>query len=413
MLQRTADVSATATARSPGVGLRTAGAPGGALVLGSDYRALAVVRSLGRHNVPVQVLAWGDDRLATFSRYARVVHEWPDETERRLALLEDLARTEGRSWAIIPSADESAAFVARHHARLSERLVLTTPPWPVFEWAYDKRRTHELAGQAGVAYPSTIYPRDAAELEMGEIRFPLILKPAIKPELNRFTAAKAWRCDDLKSLLARYNDARTLVPPELLMVQELVAGDGAQLSFAALADRGVVRHALTARRTRQYPPDFGRASTFVETIAAPEIEEPSRRLIETSGFTGLLEIEYKVDPDGRPLLLDVNPRIWGWESLCSRAGVDFPWLLWLELQGTTCAPAHARSGVRWIRFSTDVPTSLKEVVAGRMPLGAYLRSLLPPHENAIFTRDDPLPGIVELPLLLRTLTRRLRDRGPV
>lgn len=413
MPQPGADVPAVAVVRSVGTGLLAArSAPAGAIVLGSDYRALGVVRSLGRHGIPVCVVASGDDRLAAFSRYARDCCEWPDETEERLSLLDELAQAEEQRWALIPSADESAAFVARHHARLAERLVLTTPPWPVFEWAYDKRRTHDLAREAHVDYPWTMYPSDRAELEAAELRFPLILKPALKPELNRFTAAKAWRCDGLETLLARYDEARRLIDPELLMVQQLVSGGGgAQLSFAALADCGVVRHALTARRTRQYPPDFGRASTFVETVDAPEIEEPSRRLIEASGFTGLLEIEYKVDGDGRPLLLDMNARIWGWQSLCGRAGVDFPWLLWLELQGATRAPVRARTGVRWIRLSTDVPTSLKELGAGRMPARAYLRSLLPPHEGAVFARDDPWPGVLELPLLLRTLARRLSARG--
>ena len=42
----------------------------GAVVLGSDYRGLAVVRSLGRRGIPVWVLTGGDDILAAKSRYA-------------------------------------------------------------------------------------------------------------------------------------------------------------------------------------------------------------------------------------------------------------------------------------------------------------------------------------------------------
>ena len=64
--------------------------------------------------------------------------------------------------------------------------------------------------------------------------------------------------------------------PDTLMVQELIAGGGeAQLSYAALCRDGVPLAAVTARRTRQYPAEFGRASTFVETIECPEIVEPS------------------------------------------------------------------------------------------------------------------------------------------
>jgi predicted ATP-grasp superfamily ATP-dependent carboligase len=397
-------------------GLRPSlGAPTAALVLGSDYRALGVVRSLGRRGVPVRVLASGDDRLACFSRYAGETVEWPANEEVQLELLERLAADGGHVWALFPSADESAELVARHHERLGQMFALTTPPWEVLRWAHDKRLTHELALRAGVDYPLTIYPQSRRELEEAELRFPLILKPAVKEELNALTAAKAWRADDRETLLRRYDEAVALVDPEVLVVQELVHGGGeGQLSYAALAESGRVLCSLTARRTRQYPADFGRASTFVETADYPALEEPSRGLIAASGFTGLIEIEYKVDaPTGRLLLLDVNPRVWGWHSLCARAGVDFPWLLWLALRGERLPETHARPGVRWLRLSTDLPTSLKEVARARLRVRDLVFSVVRPHEGAIFTRDDPRPGLVELPLLAATLTRRLRSDGPV
>ena len=395
-------------------GLRPlAGPPTAALVLGSDYRALGVVRSLGRRNVPVHVIASGDDRLACFSRFNEATYEWPESTEARLELLERLAHAGGHTWALFPSSDDSAEFVAHHHDRLAPMLALTTPPWDVLRWAHDKRLTHELAVLAGVDYPHSLYPRSRRDLEQAELRFPLILKPAVKERSNRFTAAKAWRADDRETLLRRYDEAVELVDPETLVVQELVRGGGdVQLSYAALAESGNVLCSLTAQRTRQYPADFGRASTFVETIDCPSLEEPSRRLIAESGFNGLVEIEYKVDATtGRTLLLDINPRVWGWHSLCGRAGIDFPWLLWLAQRGERLPRAVARPGERWVRLSTDLPTAVKEIARRRLPAKAYLASLLPPHEGAIFARDDVRPGLVELPMLLGTLVRRLVKLG--
>jgi len=395
--------------RAPGP---IADVPTAALALGGDYRALGVVRSLGRRGVPIWVLASGDDRIAAFSRYTAGTTEWPEEDDERLDLLERLAIRNQHRLALFPSSDEAAVFVARHHRTLAPTFSLTTPPWEVLRWAYDKRRTHELAVAAGVEQPWTICPRDRSDLERSDLRFPLVLKPAVKPVFNRFTAAKAWRADDRASLLQLYDEACTLVDPRVLMVQELIEGDGgAQLSYAALADSGRVLHSLVARRTRQYPADFGRASTFVETITDPGVEEPSRRLITASDFTGLLEIEYKVrSSDGRPLLLDINPRVWGWHTLCGRAGVDFPWLLWLRLQRIDTPACEARPGVRWLRISTDLPTAVKEIARGRMPVRQYVASLLSAHESAIFARDDIWPGLIELPLLARTLIRRIAWR---
>ncbi len=397
-------------------GLRPlAGHPTAALVLGSDYRALGVVRSLGRRGVRVQVLASGDDRLAARSRYATDVVEWPDGDQARLDLLEQLARSAGQTWALFPSADESAAFVARHHGRLAPQFALTTSPWDVFECSYDKRRTHELAVAAGVEYPWTIYPESRADLEQAALRFPLVLKPTVKPEFNRFTAAKAWRADNRAELLGRYDEACALVDPTTLFVQELIGGGGqTQLSYAALSEDGRELCSLTAQRTRQYPADFGRASTFVETIDDPGIGDASRRLLEASRLTGLIEIEYKRDDaTGRTLLLDINPRVWGWHTLCARAGMDFPWLIWLRLHGEELPALHARPGARWVRLSTDLPTAVKEIAGGRMSAFGYLRSLRPGLEGAIFAKDDPVPGLLEFPLLLATLVRRVVARRGV
>ena len=74
---------------------------------------------------------------------------------------------------------------------------------------------------------------------------------------------------------------------------------------------------------------------------------------------------------------------------------------------------RGRAGVRWVRLSTDLPTSLKEILAGRMSAAEYLRSLRGPVEGAIYARDDPRPGLLELPLLARTLATRLARRGAV
>jgi predicted ATP-grasp superfamily ATP-dependent carboligase len=241
------------------------------------------------------------------------------------------------------------------------------------------------------------------------VGFPAVLKPAVKVSFNRLTAAKAWRVDDRPELLRRYADACTLVDPDVLIVQELVPGGGAsQLSFAALCADGEPLASLTARRTRQYPADFGRASTFVETIECPEIVEPSLSLLRELRFTGLIELEFKRDErDGVFKLLDVNPRVWGWHTLCGRAGVDFPYLLWLLVSGEPVPATQARPGVGWLRFTTDTPTALKELAARRLPVREYARSLRRPRESAIFAWDDPLPGLSEVPLLAYVLGRRL------
>src|SRR3954447_1688274 len=372
---------------------------GGAIVLAADYRGLGVVRSLGRKGVRVWVLPQPGERLAGSSRYAERSLRRP--AEALVPFLLELPEVDG--WTLFPTSDEDAALLGRHHEELSERFVVTSPTWDVIRWGYDKRLTHALADELGIPAPRTVFG------EEGDVGFPAVLKPAVKVGFNKFTAAKAWRVDSPAELRAAFEEAAQLVDPAVLMVQELIPGGGeTQLSYAALVRDGEPLAALTARRTRQYPADFGRASTYVETATVPDIVEPSIRFLRKTGFTGLVELEYKRDPrDGIPKLLDVNPRVWGWHTLGGAAGIDFPWLMWLLANGQELPRVEARVGVRWLRLSTDLPMAVREILHRRLSAGAYVKTLLPPRESAIAAHDDPLPGLLELPLLAGLLVRRL------
>jgi D-aspartate ligase len=389
----------------------------GAVVTGASYRALAVVRSLGRRGVRVRVVRSDEHALAESSRYVRGRLAWPAGAESsRVTYLLELAQREGLDgWVLIPTHDEEAALVARHHEILARRYRLTTPSWEILRAAYDKRHTQALAARLGLRQPWTIFPSGTDDLRRAEGRFPVVVKPAYKESANRLTVDKAWRADDGATLRRLYDEACRLVDPGIVMIQELVQGDGrAQLSYAALCSDGEVVASLAARRIRQYPMDFGRASSYVETIDDPSLERDARRLLEAMRFTGMVEVEFKRDArTGANLLLDVNPRAWGWQSLGARAGVDFPYLLWRLARGDNVPSARAVPGVRWVRVGTDLLAAAGEVTAGRLSPGSYLRSLRRPLEFAVFARDDPLPSLVGPLLTARLVAGRLLEGRPV
>lgn len=384
--------------------------------MGADYRALALVRSLGRRGIPVWVLSDGDDTLAVRSRYATRHLPLPDGSDdTKLAFLLDLAsrhRLDG--WVLFPSGDETAALIGRAHHRLGAAYRMTSPPWDTLRWAYDKRLTYSLAERIGLPYPGT-WPARSVLGSGVELPFPVIIKPAVKQEFNALTAAKAWRVEDLVGLKRRLREAGELLDPDQLMIQEVVPRHGAdQLSFAALCRSGQPIASVTARRVRQYPADFGRASTYVESVVMPDVVELASAFLAECRFDGLVEVEFIRDPrDGVPKLIDVNPRVWGWHGLCRRAGVDFPYLAYLNARSLSVYPAVARPGVRWLRWTTDLPTSLREIARGNLAAGAYLGTLLRTHESATFARDDVRPAFAEIPMLVGTLVRRLRHGDAV
>src|ERR1051325_11469726 len=275
----------------------------GALVTGADYRGLGVVRSLGRRGIPVWVLRRAGHRLAAASRYARNTVLWPAGDEAHgVEFLLDLANRQGlKGWVLFPTDDEVVNLVSRYQDVLSRQFCLTTPPWEQLRQACDKGLLSTLAKDLKIDQPWTFCPSNRDEVAKLDCKFPVILKPALRETFNPLTVAKAWRVDDRASLLARYDEARLLMSPDLIMVQEVIPGGGeAQFSYAALCRDGRSVALLVARRTRQYPMDFGQFSTYVETIDDPGVVEPSLRLLEAIGYTGLVEVEFKRDPrDGR------------------------------------------------------------------------------------------------------------------
>jgi len=383
----------------------------GALVMGGDYRGLALVRSLGRQGIQVWAINQEEQLWAGMSRFARKTLFYPRwDREEGVAFLLDLGRKWGlEGWMLFPTSDDSVRLVSIHYKRLSEVFRVTVPPWESLERVVDKKLLHQLADQVGVDRPKTYYAACREQLASLELSFPLILKPATRHELNRLTAAKAWRVDDSDSLLSRYDEACHLLPPESLMIQELIPGGGeSQFSFAAACEEGRPLAYLVARRTRQFPMDFGRASTFVETVDEPGVIEPSKKLLQAIKYTGLVEVEFKRDPrDGRFKLLDFNPRVWGWYSLCEGAGVNFGYLLWLQYLRQPIPKVSVRPGVRWVRMTSDLLASLEEILGGRLSMSEYLRSVFGPKESAIFSWDDLLPGLLEIPLLSYVASRRL------
>ena len=68
--------------------------------------------------------------------------------------------------------------------------------------------------------------------------------------------------------------------PGEIIVQEMIPGGGEQqYAYCAFFREGRPVASMTVRRRRQHPSDFGRASTYVETISLPELAEPSCRFL--------------------------------------------------------------------------------------------------------------------------------------
>jgi D-aspartate ligase len=384
--------------------------PIGAVVIGGDYQGLGIVRSLGRMGVPTCVID-NERSIARYSRFANLsirVANLDDEHAIVRNLLEIGQAHKLDGWVLFPTRDEIVAAISRHRDDLASLYRVPTPPWETVRWAWDKRNVHRLATELGIPTPVTVWPADEDELAELEIEFPVAIKPAIKEHFMRVTRAKAWRADDREQLLTLYRRAAEIVPPGEMMIQELVPGDGErQFAYCAFFKDGEAIASMQARRRRQHPSDFGRASTFVETVEEENLEQPSIAYLKRIDYYGIVELEYKQDErDGVLKLLDVNARTWGYHTLGAAAGVDFVQLLYLDQIGEPTEHLRARPGVSWWRLVTDLPTGIGQIATGRVSLRAYARSIRDADTEAVWAGDDRRPWFAELGLLPYLMRKR-------
>jgi predicted ATP-grasp superfamily ATP-dependent carboligase len=387
----------------------------GAVILGGAHGSLAVARSLGRRGIPVWFITH-DHPIAKYSRYVVRSFDWPGPSHEDAGrwLVDFAAQHRLDRWVLFAGGDEEVQLIARHHAMLGQAYRLTTPPWKIARIACDKRLTYEHAEAIGLDTPWSRYPKSRDEVAALDCSFPIILKPRVHTGRNAFTAAKAWRVDDRAGLLTRYDEAAALVGSDAIAIQEMIPGGGeSQFSYAGVWREARAVASLVARRTRQYPIDFGASSTFVETIENDEIEAAASRFLASLHFSGPVEVEFKYDSrDRRYKLLDVNPRPWTWIALGSAAGIDLPWLQWRLAHGEAVAPSRGRVGARWTHALRDLVSAIQLMRRGRLSLREYRASRPSPSTVfAAFAADDPLPGIFDLPVLIPRLVRRRWQRS--
>jgi len=382
----------------------------GAIILGIEYQSLGLLRQLSAAGVPCVLVdqdRWG---AALFSKYPRRFHQSPPYVSDEFwPWLVDLAQREGYGkWVLIPTDDEQVRQVSLHIDHARRLFHVFGMPWPAYEVLYNKRRNYEWCLQQGINTPRSFLPEHRGHLPGPEFEFPCIIKPAFRRNYARHCKAKAIRVESRKQLADTLGTRLQRVPIEDLLYQQIIPGNGEhQWSYAGLFVDGEPKAAFTARRRRQHPPDFGRASTYVEALHDSEVERESRKILSLLEYTGLAEVEWKRDRrDGQLKFLEVNARCWGWHSLASRVVGNLPEMLYDQLTGQFVPTVIPEYGCRWVKHITDVPVVMHLWLRRELSLADYFRGLRSPVVCCEWDRSDPWPFFLQFFLVGYLLKRR-------
>ena len=385
--------------------------PTGVIVIGDHIQALGIIRSLGRHGIPVYLLHDKTLCISRFSRYCYKFIKTPsmDNESDFISFLAELAKKfDVNDYILMPTNDAAVRILSKNKDFLEKYYKVPTPHWDITKFALNKELTYSLAAENGIPVPKTIHPKNVEDLQKLHINYPVVLKGVEGLNFYRKTGAKAFRANSLGELKRIYEKNSTLIDfSEIIIQEEIPGGTDLMYSFCSFFKNDELLGVWTGRKVREHPVGLG-TGTFAESIYVPEIVELGSKLLSAMNYYGISEIEFKKDPrDNKFKLIEMNARTWLWISLAVRAGVDFPYMLYKDIMGDGIAPVKSfREGIRWMHIYTDLGVMIKEIPRGNMMIKDYFASLNNGEkEFAVFSLNDPLPFIMEtltLPYLWKT-----------
>lgn len=334
-----------------------------AVIAGAYQTGVLAVRSLRRRGVRTSCIDSNRSNPGFQSVYgpALLCPDPDSHPDDWLRFMLELSARNGQRAALIPSSDKFVSAIARHAGALREAYILS-PGIALQASLAEKMSQYELAARHGMPLPVT---RDVATMkeviEAAEtVRFPCLLKPGHFREWQRFSPGhellgrKIAIVRSKEELVATYAMASAATPR--LIVQEIIqGGDTAKRVYLSCYDaRGRrIAHAMF-RELRCDPMGFGPA-TVSEPVNDPEVDSICDRFLRNIGYVGLCEIEMKWDSrDGKPKLIEANPRLSGGGDAAPYAGVDLCWIHYQDLIGREVAPVAPDGGdFRHIVLRTD------------------------------------------------------------
>ena len=388
-----------------------------AIVTDVHYRmSLALIRDLAQAGVEV-VTCEGercrDSRsspaLGALSRYTSR-HVWLPEEGYGDALW-DLCREIGLGRecrpALLPVGAATLGLLAAQRERFDQVCGLCIPTGEQLDLLNSKDRLASLARELRIPVPESFSraPGEQPEDFFRRVPLPCVVKPVCGEKLGLTAAARyavARSPEELAAAFTRFRDLAGEDP----VVQEYLPGGA--LGCSVLAREGRVLSSICHRRVREYPVTGG-PSSCCACVDRPELRAYAIRLAEETGLSGLAMLEFKEDGQGRPRLLEVNPRVWGTFPLTRASGSGIP-LLWCVQAWNTGNPANPAPlpepdrprERRMIFAASDLMAALGYARRGEpgRALGALGDLLNPMVRDGLFEWGDPLPGLAYLRSLL-------------
>lgn len=384
------------------------------LVLDAAQRsALAVTRSLGKvGGIHITTADSTEQALAGASKYSNQYLQSPcpsAEPARYIDWLDSFCHQQNFSL-VIPVTEITSQLLLIHAQRLPH-VRLPFASYDTVMSLADKYCLLEHAKNCSVPVPEFLLVNNASEAREQEWKYPCVIKPC----LSKIFTPEGWIATSVKVLHSeqewqRLRENAPYLEHYPFMVQEFIPGSGA--GVFCLYNRGQATHFFAHKRLREKPPQGG-VSVLSESVAVdPTLKLYAEQLLDHAGWHGVAMVEFRITPEGKPYLMEVNTRFWGSLQLAVDSGINFPALLLQHELNQTCTESgEYRQGqrLRWLLGDLDsLYLYLKSDYTLLQKLRRICEFLLPSFSTRHETNrlGDFGPGVYEFKTYLRQLLGR-------
>lgn len=365
----------------------------GVIVIGGHVQGLGIIRIFGRNNIPCYLLDSNNINIAKHSKYCSKFFKIDPEQEFISLLIKLNSKYNLDDWLLIPTDDNYVRILSQNKELLEKYFRVSVDSWNIIEKCYNKRITYRIAQDLGIDMPKTYFPDNLEQIKRLNVSFPCIIKPAIMHKLNSQIHQKVLVCKNREELITNYEKVLHYIPPDEVIVQEIIPGDGEnQYSACFFYNRTEPFISLLARRKRQFPIDFGKCTTFAETIFDESLLQRAQLILNKINFWGICEVEFKKDErDGKYKFLEINPRTWKWHSIANKSNSPFLMSLYDFIYFRNPIVKNEWDACVWKDLITDSAVRLKLLFSSKLN-----KSVNREKEYAVFDTGDLFPFIFEI-----------------
>lgn len=380
-----------------------------AIVTDIHYRmSLALIRDLGESGVTViccESNRYCDKRstppLGALSRHC-FRHVWLPE-ERYMDSLFDLCSEVGEEYrcrpALLPVGAATLAGVAAERKRFESVCGLLIPSQDQLALFNSKDRLADLARCHAVPTPESYVREDGESVDTfaRRISYPCVIKPDCGEKLG-LSAAQRYMFASTETEAVNAFSLYLQLSGEDPVVQRRLIGGG--LGYSVLALDGKIVHSICHRRLREYPISGGPSSCCI-TEERNDLHQYVSTLVRETDFSGLAMFEFKEDKEGRPYLLEVNPRIWGTFPLSRVSNCNLS-VVWCALawnignpSDPVAVPDITLPNTRKMVFAaTDIMAAIGYLRHGKVKkaVDAFCDFINPLVRDGVFEWTDAAPG---------------------